>query len=693
MSEQPLLQVRDLVTRFHTPRGVVRAVDGVSFDVHAGETVALVGESGSGKSVTAMSVLDMVRRPGRIESGQVLFKGRDLLTLNEPEMRKVRGAGIGMIFQDPMSSLNPLMRIRDQITEGVRGLSRHQAHDRAVEVMTQVGIPDPEARLRDYPHAYSGGMRQRVMIAMALANRPDLIIADEPTTALDVTVQAQILDLLATLGRQLGTAVVLITHNLGVVARLCDRAMVMYGGRIVERAPVDELFTAPQHPYTAGLLAATPRLDAGRDVRLVPIEGRPPDLIAKSTGCAYAPRCPVAEDRCRTETPLLGPGERAAACLLPGPFTHADAGTDSDPDTRAAAEVSPASLPLAFDSEPLLELRAISKHFAVRQGWGRKKGAVRSVDDVSLTIAPGETLGLVGESGCGKSTLGKVVLGIHPATSGEVRYDGATLTKASLRTVRRGVQMVFQDPYSSLNPRMTVGALLREPLQVNDIARGERADARVAELLELVGLGSEAGSRYPHEFSGGQRQRIAIARALAVDPRVVVCDEPVSALDVSLQAQIVNLLRELQERLGLAYLFIAHDLAVVRHLSHRIAVMYLGRIVETGPADEITRSPLHPYTASLLSAVPEPDPRVEHTRERIILTGDLPSPLNPPAACRFHGRCPIGPTRFPERSICATTTPPLAEHSPGRTVACHFPGELTIVGTTSTSSRPQEIHA
>ncbi|MGW9213262.1 ABC transporter ATP-binding protein [Embleya sp. NPDC055664] len=308
-------------------------------------------------------------------------------------------------------------------------------------------------------------------------------------------------------------------------------------------------------------------------------------------------------------------------------------------------------------------------------------------------MAPGETLGLVGESGCGKSTLGKVVLGIHPATSGEVRYDGATLTKASLRTVRRGVQMVFQDPYSSLNPRMTVGALLREPLQVNDIARGEKADARVAELLELVGLGSEAGSRYPHEFSGGQRQRIAIARALAVDPRVVVCDEPVSALDVSLQAQIVNLLRELQERLGLAYLFIAHDLAVVRHLSHRIAVMYLGRIVETGPADEITRSPLHPYTASLLSAVPEPDPRVEHTRERIILTGDLPSPLNLPAACRFHGRCPIGPTHFPERSICATITPPLAEHSPGRTVACHFPGELTIAGTTSTSSRPQEVHA
>ncbi|MFI6515773.1 dipeptide ABC transporter ATP-binding protein [Spirillospora sp. NPDC050679] len=590
-----MLEVKDLVTRFPG----LTAVDGVSFGVEAGETVALVGESGSGKSVTAMSVLNMVRSPGRVEGGQVLFQGRDLLALPEPELRRVRGRRIGMIFQDPMSSLNPVMKVRDQIVECLPDLSKARARDRAVEVMAEVGIPDPEARLADYPHAFSGGMRQRVMIAMALANRPDLIIADEPTTALDVTVQAQILDLLAGLNRDHGTAVLLITHNLGVVARLCRRAAVMYRGKIVEQGPVDRLFAEPEHDYTRGLLAAVPRLTGPRDL--------PP------------------------------PGEGV-----------------------------------------LLETRDVRKHFTSRRAFSRKGATVRSLDGVSLTVAPGETLGLVGESGCGKSTLGKVVLGIHEPTGGTVVADGVELTPRTRREVRRDVQMVFQDPYSSLNPRMTIGALLREPLEVNghDGDPGER----VAELLELVGLDPEMAARYPHEFSGGQRQRIAIARALAVEPRLVVCDEAISALDVSLQAQIVALLGDLQRRLGLAYLFIAHDLAAVRQISHRIAVMYLGQIVELGPAEEVTGDPLHPYTAALLSAVPEPDPGVERTRERVTLTGDVPSPLDPPPGCRFHGRCPIGPAVRPDRTVCATDAPPLREIAPGRHVACHFAEQAELAG-------------
>ncbi|MCP2341133.1 ABC transporter ATP-binding protein [Actinomadura rupiterrae] len=594
-----MLEVKDLVTRFpgHT------AVDGVGFAVAAGETAALVGESGSGKSVTAMSVLNMVRAPGRVASGEVLFQGRDLLKLSERELRDVRGARIGMVFQDPMSSLNPVMRIRDQITEGIRGLPAKAARDRAVEVMTRVGIPDPEARLADYPHAFSGGMRQRVMIAMALANRPDLIIADEPTTALDVTVQAQIIDLLAELNRDIGTAVLLITHNLGVVARLCSRALVMRHGRIVESGPVDRLFAEPEHEYTRALLAAVPRLDGPRD------------------------------------------------------------------------------LPPAGDGA-VLETRDVAMAFTSRRAFGRKAPVVRALDGVSLSVAPGETLGLVGESGCGKSTLGKAVLGIHRPTGGSVTVNGVALGPRTERRIRGDVQMVFQDPYSSLDPRMTIGALLREPLEVHGFS-GDR-DARVAELLELVGLDASMADRYPHEFSGGQRQRVAIARALAVEPKLIVCDEAISALDVSLQAQIVALLGDLQRRLGLAYLFIAHDLAAVRRISHRIAVMYLGQVVELGPADALTGTPLHPYTAALLSAVPEPDPPLERRRERIVLTGDVPSPLAPPPGCRFHGRCPVGPSVHPDRTICATETPVLREVAPGRHVACHFAAEGLPVASSAT---------
>ena len=688
----PVLQVRDLVTHFTTPRGVVRAVDGVSFDVRAGETLALVGESGSGKTVTAMSLMRLVRPPGRILSGRVDYHGRDLLELSEQEMRQVRGTGISMVFQDSMSSLNPVMRIRTQLEEAMLAhgkFSGQEARTRAVELMQRVGIPDPEARLADHPHSFSGGMRQRVMIAMALANRPDVIVADEPTTALDVTIQAQILELLDELNRELGTAILLITHNLGVVARSCQRVAVMYGGRIVEQAPADQLFAEPRHPYTRALLAATPHLAADRDTPLVPIEGRPPDLLAPIPGCAYAPRCDAAIERCHREQPptyVDEAGVRGWECWVSGPE-----GVLPPPSTGTRADVARAE---AASGESLLSVEDLVKTFPVKRRTGvlrRTTAQVSAVDGVDFSIGPGETLGLVGESGCGKSTVARTLLGIHPPTSGTIRFDGrdvGLLHGDDLRWYRSQVQLVFQDPMSSLNPRLTVGDALAEPLVVRGLATGDGATRRVDELLDLVGLDPQAASRYPHEFSGGQRQRIVIARALAVNPRLLVCDEAVSALDVSLQAQIVNLLQDLQRRLGLAYLFIGHDLATVRHISHRILVMYLGQVVESGPSELITASPQHPYTASLLSAVPEPDPARERSRERIVLSGDVPSPLSPPPACRFHSRCPIGPRANPERTICATERPPLREVAPGQFAACHFPGELRRSGLGSVESSP-----
>ena len=679
---ETVLSVRDLATRFDTQRGTVRAVEQVSFDVRRGETLALVGESGSGKSVTAMSLMRLVRPPGKVIAGTVELNGRELLGLPESEMRKVRGGGISMISQDPMSSLNPVMRIRTQLEEAMLAHGKFTgpaARDRAIDLMRRVGIPDPEARLADYPHAFSGGMRQRVMIAIALANQPDVIVADEPTTALDVTIQAQILELLGELNRDLGTAIILITHNLGVVARSCQRVAVMYGGRIVEQASAQELFARPQHPYSRALLAATPHLAADRDVPLVPIEGRPPDLIAPIPGCAFAPRCDVAEQRCHDEQPhLFEASGRTWECSVAGPDGVLP------PSAPPAGSATGSTVPRS--AVPLLTVEALVKTFPVKRRAGRLRRAtveIRAVDGVDLTIAPGETVGLVGESGCGKSTVARALLGIDPPTAGRITFDGrdaGALAGKELRRFRSHVQLVFQDPMSSLNPRLTIGAAIAEPLVVRNIAHGDGAKRRVAELLELVGLDPEVASRYPHEFSGGQRQRVVIARALAVNPRLIVCDEAVSALDVSLQAQIVNLLQGLQRDLGLAYLFIGHDLATVRHISHRILVMYLGQVVESGPSELLTANPQHPYTASLLSAVPEPDPAREATRQRIVLAGDVPSPLNPPPGCRFHTRCPIGPRANPDRSICVTHEPPLHEVAPGQHAACHFPGELSGVG-------------
>jgi peptide/nickel transport system ATP-binding protein len=673
MSDIPLLDVRNLVTTFHTVSGPVAAVRDVSFTLRAGETLAIVGESGSGKSVTALSLLDMVRPPGRIEAGEVLLEGRDLLRLGRADMRGVRGGQISLVFQDPLGSLNPLMRVRYQLSEAIlahQRVTRRDAELRAVELMTKVGIPDPEARLADYPLAFSGGMSQRVMIAMALANNPKVIIADEPTTALDVTIQAQILELLATLNRDSGTAIILITHNLGIVARLCRRVAVMYAGKIVEEGSTEQIFATPHHPYTRDLLGATPSLRHPRSQPLVAIEGRPPTLHGPFVGCPYAPRDPLAFDKCHTETPPLvaGADGHRSACWL----TLDDGRLPTRPAAAAAALTVDATA-----KEPLLSVRGLTKSYpAGRRGLlGRPRAELRAVDGVSFDISRGETVGLVGESGCGKSTVAKLILGIERPTDGDIEYDGKPVTALrgpAQRAYNRKVQLVFQNPMSSLNPRLTVGQAIAEPMR----AHGTPSRGRVEELLGLVGMDAGIAERYPHEFSGGQRQRIVIARALAVDPELIVCDEAVAALDVSLQAQVVNLLRELQAKLGLSYLFIGHDLASVRHVASRMLVMYLGEVVEAAPSEELTAAPLHPYTASLLSAVPEPDPQVERRRERILLRGEVPTPLNPPSACRFHTRCPIGPRAHPDRGVCATTKPLLREISDGRTVACHFPGEL-----------------
>ncbi|AXI76314.1 dipeptide ABC transporter ATP-binding protein [Peterkaempfera bronchialis] len=603
----PVLEVRGLSAAFTTADRTVRAVDGLTFSLAPGETLGIVGESGSGKSTTALALMGMLPAPGRITAGSVLLEGTELTAASPEELRAVRGNRIGMVFQDPLAALNPVLSVEQHLDEAMRAHGRGDRRSRrarAAELLDLVGIPDPARRLKDHPHQFSGGMRQRVMIALALANEPAVLLADEPTTALDATVQDQILRLLDRLNRETGTAVVLITHNLGVVARSCRRTMVMYGGRIVEDGPTAEVLAAPRHPYTAGLLSAVPRLDTPSGTRLHGIPGSPPDLALALPGCAFAARCPLAEDRCRTQAPPLLPGAdgHRTACWSAG---DARIGTGTPP-VPAAAPAARLPQPGPEAPETLLDVRDLRKTFP---GGGRigRRSPVVALDGVSLSLRAGETLGIVGESGSGKSTLARTLVQVHPATSGSVRFRGREVGRArgeALRTLRREVQLVFQDPYSSLNPRMTVGDIVAEPLIAHGVGdRAERA-RRVAALLEQVGLDPAVAGRSPRAFSGGQRQRVGIARALAPEPSVLICDEPVSALDVSVQAQVVNLLMDLQRDLGLALLFIAHDLAVVRQVSHRIAVMHRGRVVETGDADRVCSAPEDPYTRTLLAAVP-----------------------------------------------------------------------------------------
>jgi len=667
----PVLEVRDLRTVFLTDAGPVRAVDGVSFTVRAGETLGIVGESGSGKSVTALSLLRLLEEPARIIGGEVRFQGRDVLAMSAEELRALRGDSMAMVFQDPMTGLNPVIRILRQLTEHMVAHGRQTpqvAKRRAISLLGRMGITAPERTVTSFPHQFSGGMRQRVMLAMGFANDPALLIADEPTTALDVTIQAQILDLLRGLNEDFGTAILLISHDLGVIGNVCKRVAVMYAGEVVEEAPTAEVLADPRHPYAWALINAVPRIDQplGADRRLTSIEGAPPDPLNLPTGCRFTPRCPFKLAKCETHHPPLAevaPG-RLARCwvtqagqVLP---RAGGAGVPASPRERTEPR------------QPLLSVRNLTKHFPLpRDSLFSPQRVVHAVNGIDLDVARGETLGIVGESGCGKSTLARLITRIHKPTSGSITFDGQEIAQASaaaIRPLRRRMQMVFQDPYASLNPRMRVGDILAEPLIAHGLARrGAEARERVAELLSTVGLNPAWASRFPHEFSGGQRQRISIARALALHPDLVVADEPISALDVNIQAQILNLMLDLQQRLGLTYIFIAHDLAVVRHLCDRVLVLYLGKVMESAPSAELFARPLHPYTSVLLSAVPVPDVAAQQTRRRVILQGEPPSTLALPTGCPFRSRCPIA------RPICETP-PPLTEHAPGRWAACHFPG-------------------
>jgi len=664
---QALLEIDDLHVQFVTSHGRVRAVEGLSYAVHPGEMVAIVGESGSGKSVSALAVMRLLpAATGRITGGSVRFNGRQLLALSEEEMRRVRGREIAMIFQEPMTSLNPVLKIGLQIMEPLKihlDMDDTAARARAVELLTLVGITDPQSRLDQYPHQLSGGMRQRVMIAIGLSCNPKLLIADEPTTALDVTIQAQILELMKDLSRRLGVAVVIITHNLGIVARYADRVNVMYAARLAESGTAERVFGRPLHPYSRGLLGAVPRLDRGRRVKLATIDGAPPNLLAPPEGCRFHPRCRFTTDRCHTEPPFEAaePGH-LVACHRVNEIEALDGRSPGTATATAAARVSADG-----SAERLLDVKGASKFFPVRMGLLRRPAQIRAVNQVTLDIKRGETLGLVGESGCGKSTLGRLVLRLDDPTAGEIRFEGvdlARLRRDELLAVRKRMQVIFQDPYSSLNPRMTVGQIIAEPMRVHRILPPAEIPGRVAELLQTVGLFPYMALRYPHELSGGQRQRVGIARALSVNPHMIVCDEAVSALDVSIQGQVINLLEDLQQKLGLTYLFIAHDLAVVRHISTRVAVMYLGRIVEEAPAEQLFSTPRHPYTQALLAAAPIPDPAIERARPRQIIKGELPSPLNPPSGCVFHPRCPLATEE------CKKAVPATRELAPSHHVAC-----------------------
>ena len=693
-ADAAVLSAAGLAVTFPTDDGEVRAVRGVSFTLGRGETLGIVGESGSGKSTIALAMLGLLPRSARV-TGSVRCQGEELIGQPEKDLAKVRSSTIAYIPQDPLTSLNPAFTVGRQVAETIwtRGhVDKEEAHKKAVELLELVGIPNAARRVDDYPHEFSGGQRQRIVIAIAMANDPVVMIADEPTTALDVTIQAQVLDALRAARDRLGASLMLITHDLGVVAGMADRVMVMYAGKAVEAATADVLFLESKMPYTLGLLGSLPRLDVTAHEPLRPIPGSPPSLINLPDACPFAPRCPAVIPRCREEEPALNlvePGHEAAcirATSLPngGINLFAPTWTDTESEgvkqeTLTVDELDGAAAPAKVGAT-LVSVQDIVKHFPVRAGtFVRRTVAVaHAVCDVSFDLAERETLGLVGESGCGKSTTARVVLQLLPATSGSVKFEGKELvgkSRKELRPFRQQLQMVFQDPFASLDPRMPVGEIVGEPLKVHRRWGHTSGPKRVAELFEMVGLNPEHRNRYPHEFSGGQRQRVGVARALALGPKVLILDEPVSALDVSIQAGVVNLLEQLQDRLDLAYLFIAHDLSVVRHISDRVAVMYLGRIVETGTVDEVYDSPSHPYTQALLSAVPVPDPKIERERRRILLTGEVPNAITPPSGCRFRTRC------WKAQDICAAENPELTERGQGHPVACHFADATQVIPT------------
>ena len=707
-----MLEIKDLQMSFRSVVGTTRAVNSVSFAVEPGEIVGLVGESGCGKSVTARSVVGLVPSPPAVfEGGEIWLNtraGRMNMLVNrgnERVLRRIRGREVSMIFQEPMRSLHPMMPVGNQVAEGIlehEKIGLNKAYARTEEMLELVGLPQPDRLLSRYPHELSGGMRQRVMIALALACHPQLLIADEPTTALDVTIQAQILDLIKRLRDRLGMSVLLITHNMGVVASTADRVSVMYLGVIVETGTVREVFEQAAHPYTQGLLASIPSLHSEPKTPLQSLKGVVPELTLAPQGCVFADRCPDVMSKCQETPPLISLSEqhKAKCWLYDSPAATAaitlespQAQTDQIVHDGAAAAPANGAFQIpnkagsawsesTSDGDVGVSIREMTLHYPIYKGILRRKvGAVRAVDDIDLTINRGEILGLVGESGCGKTSVGRLITRLVDPTAGNIlcMIDGELkdithISETGMKGVRRHMGMIFQDPLSSLNPRLNVRDIVGEPLILHNIAKGKEVDARVGRLLQMVGLRAEHQSRFPHAFSGGQRQRIAIARALSTEPSFIVADEPVSALDVSVQSQVLNLLMELQQQLNLTMLFISHDIAVVRHISDRVAVMYLGKIVELGSTTAVCSSPVHPYTEALLASIPLPSPGVQSARP--IAAGDLPDPSAPPPGCRFHTRCPY------RQEICMVEEPrlkPVAGRS-GYWGACHFQDELTLSG-------------
>jgi peptide/nickel transport system ATP-binding protein len=675
---EPVLEVRDLQTHFATNQGVVRAVDGVSFSVDEGEVLGLVGESGSGKSATGFSILGLLDPPGRVVGGSIRFKGRELVDLGQAEMRKLRGNRIAMIFQDPMTTLNPSMRIGDQMIEALRAharINRSAALARARDCLTRVGVTAVNERLESYPHQLSGGLRQRVVIATALLNEPDVIIADEPTTALDVTIQAQILHEVQALCAQTRMALIWITHDLSVVAGLANKICVMYAGRDVEQGPVGQVLDCPRHPYTSMLLASAPSATS-RGQRLPQSIGGAPSSSSQGDGCTFAPRCTCRRSDCAIAPERTVIADSALRCHFPL----------SDRSTPLPLGAAPPLGRTAIERLPILSVKSVSKVYEGNNSLRRELARLRlvapppplkAVTDVSFEIRPGEIVGLVGESGCGKSTLGRMIAGITTLTSGRIFFEGrplSTLSKPKKTLADLPLQMIFQNPFASLNPRMKVKHIIGAAAQMNGLVPRKEIDDHVDHLMLRCGLDPALKERYPHQFSGGQRQRIGIARALAVRPRFLVCDESVSALDVSIQAQIINLFLDLRDEFGLTYLFISHDLGLVERICDRVIVMYLGRVVEEAPADVLFDEPLHPYSRALCEETPKLSERGVSYRP---VVGEIPSPLDPPDGCAFHPRCPEA------TDICRSVPPMLKSSGHERTVSCHHRSGVLPVEATS----------
>jgi peptide/nickel transport system ATP-binding protein len=682
----PVLQVENLAVAYKIRGGEVEAIQNVSFEIARGETFGIVGESGCGKSTTAWAVVNFLGANGAIKRGSIKFQGQELLGKTDEELRRLRGDQVAMVYQDPMQSLNPSLRLGDQMREVLtvhRGLSEAEATRRCLAMLDRVYMPDPATVLRRYPHQISGGQQQRVVIAMALLNNPALLIMDEPTTALDVTVEAAVLDLIAELRRDFDTAILFISHNLGVIARTCNRVGVMYAGELVEKATVEALFADPQHPYTQGLLRCLPRLGADKaGSALYPIRGRVPPPSARPAGCVFSPRCDYVQERCRVERPELRP-------LPNGTFVRCHFAEVIDPaawapapDARVLATGTAEALGAAeVTGQPILEVEGLKKYYplpgnSLRDviGLGQPR-TVQALEDASFTLHKGQTLGVVGESGSGKSTLVRTIIGLESSSGGRAEFLGldisGDLSQRNTELIRE-LQMVFQNPDATMNPAYTVGYQIARPMERFGTVPKGQIRAEVVRLLEAVRLGESYANRLPRQLSGGEKQRVGIARALASRPDLVLCDEPVSALDVSVQAALLNLLLEVQQAYGTAMIFIAHDLSVVRYISDQVAVMYLGQVVDIGPAEAIYAPPYHPYTEALLSAVPMPDPMAQP--HRIRLAGTVPSAIDPPSGCRFHTRCPRRVLLPDGGRICETTVPPWRDAG-GHRILCHIPLE------------------